>query len=67
MDMAGNAWEWMENYYDKDEDVFALRGGSWYDDEDLLRCSARDAYVPVLRYLNVGFRVVRSQSPNLEL
>ncbi len=35
MDMAGNAWEWMENYYDKDQDWMALRGGSFLDDEGL--------------------------------
>ncbi|MCK4762485.1 MAG: SUMF1/EgtB/PvdO family nonheme iron enzyme [Candidatus Aminicenantes bacterium] len=59
--MAGNVWEWMENYYDKDEDVRALRGGSWFVDNTSLRCSARDVSNPVGRGSGVGFRVLRSK------
>ncbi len=60
MDMAGNVWEWMENWDDKDEDARALRGGSWIYDEVNLRCSARCYFVP--HFWNdyaFGFRVVR--------
>ncbi|MCP5051207.1 MAG: SUMF1/EgtB/PvdO family nonheme iron enzyme, partial [bacterium] len=50
MDMAGNIWEWMENYYDKDEDSFALQGGSWDINTTVLRCSARDLSLPRSRW-----------------
>jgi formylglycine-generating enzyme required for sulfatase activity len=62
MDMAGNAWEWMENYYDKDKKYLSLRGGSWGVNDSDLRCSARLCVNPAYRYDLIGFRVVRSQS-----
>jgi formylglycine-generating enzyme required for sulfatase activity len=64
MDMAGNMWEWMENYYDKDEDSMALRGGSWYSKKGSLVCSARDFNYPrYLWYYYYGFRVLRASPP----
>jgi len=63
LDMAGNVWEWMGDWYDEDEDVRSLRGGSWNSNENLLRCTERVRNVPGDRSLNViGFRVVLSQS-----
>ncbi len=62
MDMAGNAWEWMENLYQEDKPWRALRGGSWYNSVSFLRCAARGNCLPVLWDDGIGFRVVRSQS-----
>lgn len=62
MDMAGNVWEWMENWADKDKKRRALRGGSWLDDVDYLRCAARRFIPPVNWGNDVGFRVVVAQS-----
>ena len=62
LDMAGNAWEWMENLYREDKPWRALRGGSWIDSVSSLLCAARVDRYPVYWFYNWGFRVVRSQS-----
>lgn len=41
----------------------ALRGGSWNNQADNLRCSARNNNNPNNRNNNIGFRVVRPIMP----
>lgn len=58
MDMAGNVWEWCSNWYDEDKKTCSLRGGSWKNAEDALRCSYRFSGDRNGSYDDVGFRVV---------
>ncbi len=65
-DMAGNVWEWMENWYDKDKEWVAWRGGDYTDKADALRCSSRLSDDPGNGSGdNVGFRVIRSSHSSL--
>ena len=73
LDMAGNVWEWVADWYDAgyyarspavnplgpDTGIGrVLRGGSWDYAAGGLRCSSR-RYGPALRYSNIGFRCAR--------
>jgi formylglycine-generating enzyme required for sulfatase activity len=60
MDIAGNVFEWMKNYYDENRGWFALRGGSWLETEIYLRCISRNEDDPDLFPHDIGFRVLRT-------
>src|SRR5262245_25313073 len=71
LDMAGNVSEWCLNKYskptdrsavsiDKSGDDRSIRGGSWYDIQEVLRSSHRRSYPPNVGYDDVGFRLVWS-------
>jgi formylglycine-generating enzyme required for sulfatase activity len=76
LDMAGNILEWTRSEYDnKYPRVFddgklgmkadidtarVLRGGSWYDSAEHLRCAIRIRNFPNGRFDHIGFRVVCS-------
>ncbi|MCX5662152.1 MAG: SUMF1/EgtB/PvdO family nonheme iron enzyme [Planctomycetota bacterium] len=74
LDMAGNAWEWCNDYYDpkaystqpdanplgpEKGTLRVLRGSGWNFDPDTFRCSYRTRSEPGLKSVHVGFRVVR--------
>jgi len=66
LDMTGNVWEWCLNKYDPSnmtasdlsEDWRVWRGGSWLSSTDDLRCALRNRNHPLIRYVNLGFRIV---------
>ena len=57
-DMAGNVWEWCQDWYDSNKTRRVLRSGSWNDPSSNLRVANRFGYFPSNTYYYVGFRCV---------
>ena len=57
-DMAGNDFEWCQDWYDSDKGVRVLRGGNWANRTDYLRAAYRDYHLPNVRNSYYGFRCV---------
>jgi iron(II)-dependent oxidoreductase len=70
-DMAGNVWEWVDSPYEAyagsdyqdskySPDLRGLRGGGWFDDEEQVRSTNRNAGDPTLTANDdIGFRCAR--------
>ncbi len=55
-DMAGNVWEWVAGYYDKNNALRLLKGGSWLTPQVSLRSATRLFDFDDSRYNDYGFR-----------
>ena len=78
LDMAGNVFEWVSDWYDEDYysvsplknplgpdngTMKVVRGGSWYDNRDYQLTSRRSFFNPIGIGYNIGFRCVMSAVP----
>ncbi len=76
LDMAGNVWEWTQDWYDAryyehspqtdpagpaEGTLKVMRGGCWMSGPDSLRVSCRKAELPSTWAPNVGFRCAYSE------
>jgi formylglycine-generating enzyme required for sulfatase activity len=70
MDIAGNVWEWTDSWYDAypasthrsdryGEKNKVIRGGSWFDDQSMVRGSARNKAEPTFMFSTIGFRCAK--------
>ena len=65
LDMAGNVWEWCQDWYDEDRDTKVVRGGSWIIYRFRARSPYRGWYFPVYTLYRVGFRCCVSSTSSL--
>jgi len=57
-DVAGNTWEWCQDWYSSDQKYRVLRGGAWSNNTHNLRLSDRYHNLAHARSHDIGFRCV---------
>lgn len=57
-DMAGNVWQWISSCWEGDCSQRVVRGGSYYDEPELLMVTYRTCNPADMRNLGNGFRLV---------
>jgi formylglycine-generating enzyme required for sulfatase activity len=57
-DVGGNAWEWIDSWYDREQSVRVVRGGSWSLNLRSARPSVRNGRHPAYSFQGSGFRLV---------
>jgi serine/threonine-protein kinase len=60
LDLAGNVWEWVDEWYDQNKTERVIRGGSWFMGSRYLQAAYRLMDHPDYRDGHIGFRVVRA-------
>jgi sulfatase modifying factor 1 len=60
MDMAGNVWEWCEDWLNDKHEYRIKKGGAWVSKASYLKCAYRQPEAPDRRSQYNGFRVART-------
>jgi len=60
LNMARNAREWTDSWYDEEKNAKVLRGGFWFNLQIFARCADRSGFNPAIWVYDIGFRCART-------